>query len=92
MRIDAELPQRTHADGESIGSAHSVKSKVTSRVIQESSLGTTLFNIYMDSLLHKLDILVSLQHPYVRHEADAFAFADDLKFIVNLVRNHPDFT
>ena len=52
----------------------------------------TLFNIYMDSLLHKLDIPVSLQHPYVRHEANASAFADDLKFIVNLTRNHPDFT
>ena len=75
-----------------VGSAHSVKSKVTSGIIRESSLGTTLFNIYMDSLLHKLDIPVSLQHPYVRHEANASAFADDLKFIVHLARNHPDFT
>ena len=48
-----------------IGSAHSVKSKVTSGIIQGSFLGATLFNIYMDSLLHKLDIPVSLQHPYV---------------------------
>ena len=75
-----------------VGSAHSVESKVTSGVIQGSSLGTTLFNIYMSSLSHKLDIPVSLQHPYVRHEANASAFADDLKFIVNMARNHPDFT
>ena len=46
----------------------------------------------MDSLLLKLDLSVSLQHPYVRHEANASAFADDLKFIVNLARNHLDFT
>ena len=75
-----------------VGCVHSVKSKVRSGVIQGSSLGTTLFNIYMDSLSHKLDIPVSLQHPYVRYEANASAFADDLKFIVNLARNQPDFT
>ena len=45
----------------------------------------------MDSLLYKLDIPVSLQHPYVRHKVNAPAFADYIKFIVNLARNHPDF-
>ena len=34
---------------------------------------------------------MSLQHPYIRYEANASAFADYLKFIVNLTRHHPDF-
>ena len=47
---------------------------VTPGVIQGSSLGCTLFAIFIDSLLVELDISAS-------------AYADDLKFIANLAHH-----
>jgi hypothetical protein len=49
---------------------------VTSGVIQGSSIGTTLFILYIDELLWSL-------------ETFALAFADDLKFVANLKTSSP---
>lgn len=57
-----------------ISTAMSASAAVTSGVIQGSSLGTTLFTIYIDQLLAELDIPAS-------------AYADDLEFIANVVRH-----
>ena len=57
-----------------VGSSLSASADVTSGVIQGSSLGPILFNIFLDGLLNDLDIPAS-------------AYADDLKFIANLVRH-----
>ena len=52
----------------------STQATVTSRVIQGSCLGTTLWSIFMDSLLSEIDI-------------PSVAFADDFKLTASLARH-----
>ena len=57
-----------------IGDSHSRVNDVTSGVIQGSSLGPDLYTIFIDSLLRRIQL-------------PAVAFADDLKFIADVIHH-----